>query len=307
MTEETRTTSATGGEKGVKAQRHDLLPRTALDVASEVYAFGAIKYADHNWRKRYEWSKSYAALQRHLTAWWDGEDVDSESGLSHLGHAMFHAFALATWEREDGSGVENQMDDRWRTAFARAALEDEGDGSIHFAPTGSDAEPIHDLGAVVDDQEEWSRSGWFQPSVEESLTKMVAGFDLPWEKVTIVSPNFAPATIDLLTLGYVREPRFVVGSDGTTGDVVKPLRPEEEQALADGYICVGRDAERSTWWRPQESKPYDFRATMQQVAVHEQNHRDNLLARNMVAIRRPIEYDEGYLARAQLNAFINPA
>lgn len=107
---EIRTTSSTGGQKGVKPQRHSLLPKHGLDVIAEVFGFGAAKYADHNWRRKYEWSKSYDALQRHLTAWWDGEDVDPESGLSHLGHAGFHILVLATWERLDGQGSE--FDDR---------------------------------------------------------------------------------------------------------------------------------------------------------------------------------------------------
>jgi hypothetical protein len=29
----------------------------------------------------------FAALMRHLTAWWDGERADPESGLHHLAHA----------------------------------------------------------------------------------------------------------------------------------------------------------------------------------------------------------------------------
>lgn len=91
---EIRSVSSTGGEKGVKPQAHSYLPRKALDVISEVYSFGAKKYSAHNWRKGYEWSKSYDALQRHLTAWWDREENDPESGLSHLGHAGFHIFAL---------------------------------------------------------------------------------------------------------------------------------------------------------------------------------------------------------------------
>lgn len=94
---EVRSVSATGGEKGVKPQRYDLLPREALDRIAEVYGFGAEKYAAHNWRRGYEWGKSYAALQRHLTAWWDGEDTDPESGLSHLAHAGFHVNTLLTF------------------------------------------------------------------------------------------------------------------------------------------------------------------------------------------------------------------
>lgn len=108
---ETRTTSSTGGEKGVKPERYDLLPKPGVDQIARVFNYGATKYDDHNWRRGYEWSKSYAALQRHLTAWWAGEDTDPESGLSHLGHAGFHILALATWETE----IDKQkFDDRYR-------------------------------------------------------------------------------------------------------------------------------------------------------------------------------------------------
>lgn len=111
MNSEVRTTSATGGQKGVKDERHDLIPREGLEAIARVYAFGAEKYADHNWRKGYEWSKSYAAMQRHLVAFWSGETFDEESGLPHLAHAGFHIMALLTWLEQDGE--ESQFDDRY--------------------------------------------------------------------------------------------------------------------------------------------------------------------------------------------------
>lgn len=109
---EVRSVSSTGGEKGVKAERYDLIPVEALDVLARVYAFGAEKYADHNWRKGYEWGKSYAAAMRHMTAFWRGETHDPESGLPHLAHAMFHMAALLTWLEEGGELGE--FDDRYR-------------------------------------------------------------------------------------------------------------------------------------------------------------------------------------------------
>lgn len=54
---------------------------------ARVLTFGAIKYEAHNWRKGFAYSRLYDALQRHLTAWNDGEDLDPESGLNHLDHA----------------------------------------------------------------------------------------------------------------------------------------------------------------------------------------------------------------------------
>lgn len=116
---ETRTVSATGGEKGVKPERYDLLPKPALDALARVYSYGATKYADHNWRRGYEWSKSYAAAMRHLTAFWNGETHDPESGLPHVAHAMFHMAALLTWLETDGEG--GQFDDRYRKTEEDAA------------------------------------------------------------------------------------------------------------------------------------------------------------------------------------------
>lgn len=111
MTEEVRSVSSTGGEKGVKPQRLSLLPRVALERISEVYGFGEKKYAAHNWRRGYEWSKSYDALQRHLGAWWDREENDPESGLSHLAHAAFHIFSLLVFS---GDRRYEQFDDRYK-------------------------------------------------------------------------------------------------------------------------------------------------------------------------------------------------
>jgi hypothetical protein len=95
MTNEVRVTDpVTGGQKGMKDERMDLVPWEPIRQISRVYAYGAGKYSDHNWRKGYKWSLSYAALMRHLTAFWEGEDFDKESGLSHLAHAGFHILAL---------------------------------------------------------------------------------------------------------------------------------------------------------------------------------------------------------------------
>ena len=119
MTEEIRTTSATGGQKGVKAERFSLMPRAGLAWVARVFGFGASKYADHNWRHGYEWSKSFDALERHIQAAKDGETYDEESGLPHLAHAGFHVLVLLTWLDEQGEGADNPMDDRWPAAMER--------------------------------------------------------------------------------------------------------------------------------------------------------------------------------------------
>lgn len=97
---EIRSVSSTGGEKGTKPERFDLIPISALTQLARHYGAGAEKYADNQWRKGYEWSKSYAALQRHLTAWWGGENIDTETGSSHMAAVAWHAFTLLTFIEE---------------------------------------------------------------------------------------------------------------------------------------------------------------------------------------------------------------
>jgi len=106
---EVRTTSATGGHKGVKEARFDLIPSGALTQLAEHYAAGAAKYGDHNWRKGFEWSKAYAALNRHLHAFWGGEWLDPETGKPHLTAVAFHAFTLLTFAEEHP-----EFDDRFK-------------------------------------------------------------------------------------------------------------------------------------------------------------------------------------------------
>ena len=84
----------TGGEKGSKLARFDLIPVNALYELARVYGKGAEKYAPRNWERGYEWGLSYAALHRHLVAFWGGEELDPETGLSHLAHAAWHCFTL---------------------------------------------------------------------------------------------------------------------------------------------------------------------------------------------------------------------
>jgi hypothetical protein len=78
--------------------RYDLVPVRPLRDLTQILTFGAAKYSDRNWEKGFKWSRTYAALQRHLQTWYGGEDKDSESGLSHLAHAACCIFFLQEFE-----------------------------------------------------------------------------------------------------------------------------------------------------------------------------------------------------------------
>lgn len=87
-------TSDTGGSKGTKTARFDLIDQRFLWSLAEVCGFGAGIYGDNNWRRGYDWSLSYAALMRHLSMFLQGEDTDPESGQPHIAHVAWHAMVL---------------------------------------------------------------------------------------------------------------------------------------------------------------------------------------------------------------------
>jgi hypothetical protein len=91
-------TSETGGSKGRKDEMYSLIPVYPLAELARVYAYGCQKYAPDNWRKGYPYSWSIDSLQRHIEKWRAGEEMDDESGLPHLCHAMFHLMTLREFE-----------------------------------------------------------------------------------------------------------------------------------------------------------------------------------------------------------------
>lgn len=74
--------------------RWGLMSWPALREVVRVLEFGAKKYAAWNWTKGLSWSDCFSSLQRHLLAWYEGEDRDPETGLSHMAHVACNAMFL---------------------------------------------------------------------------------------------------------------------------------------------------------------------------------------------------------------------
>lgn len=81
--------------------RWDLLPMRETEEVVHVLTFGSTKYDDNNWkivdnsRNRY-----FAALMRHVTAWWGGEPFDPETHRHHLAHAVCCCLFLMWFDLE---------------------------------------------------------------------------------------------------------------------------------------------------------------------------------------------------------------
>lgn len=78
---------------------YHLIAPEVLESLAKVLAFGAEKYAVRNWEEGMDWSRVYSAMQRHMWAWWGGEDNDPETGFSHLAHAACCIMFLDAYER----------------------------------------------------------------------------------------------------------------------------------------------------------------------------------------------------------------
>ncbi len=101
-------TSGTKSDAG--KPRTDLIPVRPLLALAELYRRGAAKYADRNWEKGMKYSRLYAALLRHILAFWGGEDYDPE-GWHHLDSVAFCAFALREYQFEE-TGQDDRPPDK---------------------------------------------------------------------------------------------------------------------------------------------------------------------------------------------------
>jgi len=84
-----------------------LLSPEALRQVAKVLEFGATKYEPWNWARGISYSRVYSAAQRHLNYWWEGEDLDPETGISHIAHAACCLMFLLQYEK-----TKQEYDDR---------------------------------------------------------------------------------------------------------------------------------------------------------------------------------------------------
>ena len=104
---------------GSKKPPLHLIPAAAEITESLAMAVGAKKYGPFNWRwKKVKASIYIAAARRHLAQWFDGQDEDPETGVSHLAHARACLGILL-----DAMSLDQMIDDRPGTGAAPELIE----------------------------------------------------------------------------------------------------------------------------------------------------------------------------------------
>ena len=84
------------GKSGV-----DQIPVEVLIEWGEVFTYGEKKYFRDNWKKGNAWHEFYASALRHIFAFWGGQDIDPESNLPHLAHAIWNIGALRHYQVQE--------------------------------------------------------------------------------------------------------------------------------------------------------------------------------------------------------------
>ena len=101
----------TDGRKydGEKPRLYLLPPHTLVEVG-KVLTFGAAKYDEHNWKKLDNLQNRYTgAALRHIFAHMAGEELDPETGLDHLAHALCCLMFKLEAKLENGESKEEGL------------------------------------------------------------------------------------------------------------------------------------------------------------------------------------------------------
>lgn len=74
---------------GVAKVPFSTLPTQVMAEVGLAMMEGALKYGRHNYRKAgCRASVYYDAAMRHLTSYWEGQDIDPDSGLPLVAHSL---------------------------------------------------------------------------------------------------------------------------------------------------------------------------------------------------------------------------
>lgn len=188
--------------------RYDLIPPEIDAAVAAVLTYGAAKYSDRDWELGMDWSRVYGALKRHMDAWWGGEEVDQETGMSHLWHAACCITFLVAYQ---------------------------------FRETGHDDRPKDD----VDPNGIWNM-GVFEAAAEAAVARRLVYkpgermvVDIPGGRIWPLSegspqaypkPNFGPGFIDDDETGKVAEGMGIVAPDASFGPGAIPLEDDEDDS-----------------------------------------------------------------------------
>jgi hypothetical protein len=86
-----------------------LIPQDSLRDVAAVMTHGAGRYGAHNWAGGIKYSRLYDAALRHIGSFIQGEDLDPDTGISHIAHACCCCLMLLAMTKR-----KPELDDRYK-------------------------------------------------------------------------------------------------------------------------------------------------------------------------------------------------
>jgi hypothetical protein len=119
------------GKSGV-----DQIPAEVLLEWGDVFTYGEKKYERDNWLQGNDWHEFYASAMRHMLSFWKSEDIDPESGLPHLSHAIWNLGALRFFQihglgEDDRPWLEEEEDKEREDSSVDREIVDHVEGNQH--------------------------------------------------------------------------------------------------------------------------------------------------------------------------------
>lgn len=116
----------------------DLLPDTAVVQFNLAFLEGALKYGQYNWRIAGVSARTYVrAARRHLSKWWNGQDVDPVTRVSELA-SVGACIAILI----DAAACGKLMDNRPPRADMERVLADAAKVAAHLKQLFKDHHPV---------------------------------------------------------------------------------------------------------------------------------------------------------------------
>lgn len=155
----------------LKAQM-ELLPAEAMLEVGRVLAFGAAKYGSYNWMHadRSGGSDVGAAI-RHILKDLAGQQLDEESGLYHLAHAITRLLFVLEGDITDGTEAENRTVCHEAEKRAKEAVRQDDAGAAATVPDVPKSEARLEIVAL-----DWIHDHW-QVVIEASVPFTVCIFE----------------------------------------------------------------------------------------------------------------------------------
>ena len=203
-----------GIRKNAGKLKWHLVDYSSLESMVRVLEFGAEKYDSWNWTKGLSVTEMCESLMRHTFAFMQGEDLDPETQLSHMGHVMCNAMFI-----EHMMKYRPDMDDRYsKEQFGK------------IVETFGDLDEFKALKAAVEEEEK-----------EQGIVTHVA------KPVRINAIEFTGATTDFFKLAEwlkknVHRDHYIVTkfTDGVQVNV-KPTSSREFIEIKPGYYIIAED------------------------------------------------------------------